>query len=51
MANKDIPQKKISKEDDKLDDLEIFIQKKKIQNKALKKIIERINTNKRDNNK
>lgn len=51
MANKNIPQKKISEKNDKVDDLEIFIQKKKIQNEALKKIIERINNNKRDNNK
>ena len=48
MSKKDIQKKKVHKEKDDIDDLEQFIEKKKIQNKALKKIIERINTSNRN---
>ena len=44
MAKKEIQKKKKQTEDDNLDDLEHFIKRKKIQNEALKKIIEKINT-------
>lgn len=44
MAKKEEQPQKEPKKDKHIDELEIFIQKKKIQNKALKKIIERINT-------
>jgi len=49
MTKKELQKKK--KEDNNLDDLEIFIQKKKTQNEALKKIIERINTQPGNKNK
>ena len=42
MAKRDIQQKKKNKEDTDVYDLEHFIEKKKIQNEALKKIIEKI---------
>jgi len=48
MAKKSIPRKKNPKDGSNVDDLEQFIQKKKIQNEALKKIIKKINT---DSNK
>lgn len=50
MAKRDLQKKKISKEENHIDDLEVFIQKKKTQNEALKKIIERINTTKKNSN-
>ena len=50
MAKKELQKKKESKDENLIDDLEIFIQKKKTQNEALKKIIERINTTKKNSN-
>lgn len=50
MAKKEPQKNKISREEDHIDELEIFIQKKKTQNEALKKIIERINTTKKNSN-
>lgn len=44
MTKKDSQKQKRDKEQDNIDDLEQFIEKKKIQNEALKKIIEKINT-------
>lgn len=43
MAKSKIPKKKLPKKEDNIDELEQFIEKKKIQNEALKKIIETIN--------
>lgn len=51
MAKKDVKPQKESKKDSHIDELEIFIKKKKIQNEALKKIIERINTQPGNKNK
>lgn len=50
MAKKEPQKNKINREEDHIDELEIFIQKKKTQNEALKKIIERINTTKKNSN-
>ena len=51
MINKDSQKKKVPVHEDGIDDLEQFIEKKKIQNEALKKIIEKINSSHIPNNK
>lgn len=51
MAKKDSQEKKIPVYEEGIDDLEQFIEKKKIQNEALKKIIEKLNSESNSNNK
>lgn len=51
MAKKDIQRPIIQNEENEIDELEQFIKKKKIQNEALKKIIEKINTTQEKNTK